>query len=133
MSKFGVSDNHKGPWRGEYKKPDQALAAGRAMWGDHSRVYIAEIAPLNIGEGLPTIGVIVGDVRETLSDKYGSGVDAVFDNHDSMYALEKWWKDVTDHIFASVIQEQLDDEDTNVAVRVKSYTALQAVKLGDWK
>ena len=117
---------------GEYEKPDQALSRARAMWGSR-RVYIAEIAPLDVGEGLPNIASLVGEVRETLVEKYGSGADSVFDSRKVMVTLEGWWQSMIERDFAEVIAIFSEEEDFMVAHKVKSYTALQTVKLGDFK
>jgi len=82
---------------------------------------------------LPNIASLVGDVREALVDKHGSGADAVFDNRKAMVTLEVWWQGIVDGGFAGVIEAQADEEDFMVAHKVKSYTALQTVKVGDFK
>jgi hypothetical protein len=132
LKTYGISDTHKGPWLGADTTPSNALARGRAMWGN-KRVYVAEIQPIDYGEGLPSIAVLVGDVRETLVEKYGSGADIIFDDNKAMIALEVWWQIIIDYGFVDVIEQQAEAEDFMTATKIKSYTALQTVKVGDFK
>jgi hypothetical protein len=129
MRKFAVSDKHTGPWLGDCSAPDQALAKGRAMWGANAPLYVALIEPMNPAEGLPSIEQLLGDVRETLVDKYGSGADAAFDELPVQAALAKWWKNIVNNQFA----QMFEGEERAVPTLVKLYSADNNVKVSDFK
>ena len=133
MSKnYGVSDKHTGPWLGESDKPDEALAKGRAMWGDTTKLYVAKIAPMDPAEGLPNMAVFIGDIREALVEKHGSGADAVFDGKEVIAALDTWWEEQVKAEFVNAI-EQVTDIDHMVTSEVKIYSPGNDVKVGDFK
>jgi len=132
MKTFGVSDKHTGPWLGEADKPDQALAKGRAMWGEKSMLYVAVLDVLNPADGLPSIEVIVGDAREALVERHGTGCDAIFDNKKVMGALSEWWEQVTLFGFQTIIEE-VEEIDHMVASKIKVYSPGNNVKVGDFK
>ena len=132
MKTFGVSDKHTGPWLGESEKPDQTLAKGRAMWGNDCPLYIAVLDVMNPADGLPSIEVLIGDVRETLVEKHGSGADAIFDDRKVMSAIGDWWITVMSHELLNVIAS-VTELDHMVATKVKLYSPGHNVKVGDFK
>ncbi len=132
MKQFGVSDKHTGPWLGESDKPDQALAKGRAMWGEKTMLYIAVLDVMNPADGLPSIEVLIGDVREALVEKYGSGADAIFDDKKVQAALADWWEQVKQFGLATIIGE-VAAVDHMVASQIKVYSPGNEVKLADFK
>lgn len=132
MKTFGVSDKHTGPWLGESEKPDQALSKGRALFGDKSMLYVAVLDVLNPADGLPSVEILVGDARENLVERHGTGCDAVFDNREVMEALGVWWREIADHVFREII-EKIEKVDHMVATNIKVYSPGSNVKVGDFK
>lgn len=132
MKTFGVSDKHTGPWLGESEKPDQALAKGRAMWGNDCPLYLAVLDVMNPAEGLPSIEILIGDVREALVEKYGSGADAIFDDKGVMVELGDWWDEIKSRGMIAKI-EIVAELDHMVASKVKLYSPGHDVKVGDFK
>ena len=128
---YGVSDKHTGPWLYERETPQQALEAARANWGARA-LYVAKIDVLNTAEMLPPVRGIVGDLRERLTERYGSGADDVFDNRKVMSALETWWESAVQVQFNNVIDAAADQHFTAASV-VKKYGPTQQVKVGDFK
>ena len=127
---FGVSDKHTGPWIGEEKTPSMALGKGRAMWGNRT-VYIAEIRPVKVSDGMPPVAALLGDVREGLVDKHGTGADSMFDDRDVMIGLEKAYELLKDEVDELI--DAIHTIEFMVAVQVKAYTGDHTVKVGDFK
>lgn len=132
MNMYGVSDKHTGPWLGESEKPDQALAKGRAMWGDGRDLYVAEIDILDPTRHMPSVEGIIGELRERLVDKFGSGADAVFDDKKVMTTLSVWWEHEALPTMLMRIEEQADIDFT-VAGRIKMYKPTFHCKVSDFK
>ena len=130
MVTYGVSDKSTGPWLYEAASPDQALAKGRAMWGQVT-LFVAEVRVIKPSDGLPNAAVLVGDIRENLVEKYGSGADAMFDDRKVMISIEVAFERLK-HEFDTLV-DGVYDIDFMVAGKIRSYTGIQTVKVGDFK
>ncbi len=128
--KYGVSDKHTGPWIGEEDRPDMALAKGRAMWGT-IRLYVAQIRPVKPSDGLPKLTTMVGDVRENLVSKYGSGADDFFDNPKIAIVLDS--VDFRARVEFDRLIESVADIDFMVSAKVVGYGGSQHVRVNDFK
>jgi hypothetical protein len=130
--KYVVSDKHDGPWLGESDKPEEALAKGRALWGDTRKLYVAQSGALDITEAVPSVEVFIGDMREKLVEDHGSGADAVFDNKKVMLKLSDWWKEVMYQDLPDII-DMVEKVDFLVVSKVRVYSPGNDVKVGDFK
>ena len=127
--KYGVSDKHTGPWVGEEDRPDLALAKGRAMWGT-IRLYVAQIRPVKASDGMPKLSTMIGDVRENLVSKYGSGADDFFDNPKIALILDA--VDFRARIEFDKLIESVAEINFSVPAKVVAYGGSQAVRLNDF-
>ena len=132
MKTFGVSNKYTGPWLGEADRPDQALAKGRAMYGNDCPLYIATLDVMNIADGFPSIHVLIGDVRETLVEKHGSGADRIFDEAGVTQALDEWWNRMLEFDLLHVLSN-VAAVDHMVADNIRMYSPGNDVKLNDFK
>jgi hypothetical protein len=60
----------EGPWQGEFDHPQQALDAGRAMYGDVSRVYVGVLEPAYFSDMFIGSRAFVSYMQEE-SEKFG--------------------------------------------------------------
>ncbi len=60
----------EGPWQGEFDHPQQALDAGRGMYGDVTRVYVGELDPAYFSD-MFIGGRALASYMQEESEKYG--------------------------------------------------------------
>ncbi len=128
---YAWSDKATGPWDGKHKRPDLALGSGRANLPRGKIVYVAHIEPIKPSDGLPNILALVGEVRENLVDKYGSGADDFFDNPKLMGAFL-----IEDHRIKQEFDKFIDgivDVGFVAPVTIRAYNPDRHVKAGDFE
>ncbi len=60
----------EGPWQGEFEHPQQALDAGRGMYGDVSRVFVGQLDPAYFSD-MFIGGRALASYMQEESEKYG--------------------------------------------------------------
>ena len=128
---YGVSENQNGPWFGEEARPDLALGKGRGMYGK-VRLYVAEIRPIKLSDGVRNISVLLGDIRESLVESFGSGADAFLDDP-KFREKEDEIKEMIDLVLDDAVEQAGIETDFMISLQVRSYGPDQAVKTGHFK
>ena len=128
---YGVSAKPNGPWIGEDERPDLSLGRGRAMYGN-VLLYVAEIRPIKLSDGVKNIESLLGDIRENLVVSYGSGADSFMD--DPAFLEQRGGiKEMLDLILDDAVEQAGVSVDFMVSENVHSYGPDQMVKQGHFK
>lgn len=117
-------------WLGEFDKASDCLIAGRAIYGDDNRIYIASWRPAHYSELFIGSTELLSYMRERAESK-NIGTDA-FDNltTDQIGNLNNY---LADAIGEWEVELPVEAQSTGVYIdRIKSYAQGEEVRPGHW-
>lgn len=121
-----------GPWQGEFQHPQQALDAGRARYGDVTRVYVGQLELATWSDMFIGATALLSYMQETASELGDTFVQPFEDlpapmkralNAYVLNAIEEWEGDLpAEYVFTGEIVKQS-----------KGYVASAMVRQPDFK
>ena len=122
----------EGPWQGEFDHPQQALDAGRGMYGDVSRVFVGILEPAYFSDMFIGGKVLLMYMQEE-SEAHGDMFAQSFDDLPSVFvnSLGEYVKDAIGE-WESELPEEVAFKG-EIIKKMKGYTASAMVRPVDFK
>jgi len=120
-----------GPWQGEFGHPQQALDAGRAMYGAVTRVYVGKLEAAYFSDTFIGGRVLLAYMKE-LAEEHGDSFIEAFDNLPTaaVVVFERFVRDAIGE-WESDLPEELQFTG-EIVKQSKGYTASAMVRPADF-